>query len=69
MARSAEEANSPLVSIFRAAVGALPRRALLAANTALAEFDRFLRYFNELRKFTTLPTMLMASTEMFFLPK
>jgi hypothetical protein len=35
----------------------------------LAEFDVFPRNFKELRKFTTLPTLLMASTETFFLPK
>src|SRR4051812_49992898 len=38
-------------------------------NTALAEFDDFPRNFNELRKFSTLPTSLMASTETVFLPK
>jgi hypothetical protein len=42
---------------------------LRGSSTALAEIDRFRRYFNELRKFTTLPTMLMASTEMFSLPR
>jgi hypothetical protein len=47
----------------------LTKAYALQANTALAEIDRFRRYFNELRKFTTLPTMLMASTEMFSLPR
>jgi hypothetical protein len=42
---------------------------IVLISTALAEIDRFPRYFNELRKFTTLPTMLMASTEMFSVPK
>ena len=45
------------------------RRYLATPSTALAEFDVFPRNFKELRKFTTLPTLLMASTETFFLPK